>query len=285
MIKENSMKIVDKQISKDGSIKYCLKTNDNNYIETVYIPGKNGIKLCISTQIGCEFNCRHCATAKMNFKRKLTADEIIDEINICLNDNEPQKYVEILFYGMGEPITNLDAVVNTIKELIKTNKYINTENQFYISTSGIPNGIKNLIEYNIDCNLAISLHSAIDSLRKNLIPHGSVYNLKQLREDILYYQKIKKKHITIHYCLINDFNNDENNINALVEFLKDIDYHIDLIPFNEFSGSDFKRPGEQEINNFMISALNKGINIQYKPSKAQDINGACGQLAIKINKI
>ena len=229
--------------------------------------------MCISTQIGCTFNCKHCATAKIKFERNLTKEEIMEQIKMALDEAAYSK-IDIMFYGMGEPLLNYQNVFDAADEIKKL--YKDKTLNFFVSTSGVKDGIEKIPDY---FNLSISLHVAIEEKREELIPQSRVYSLKPLKEDLVKYQKNNNKPITLHYCLIKNFNMDDEAKDALEEFCKDINEEVHVIPFNEFPASSFVRPSDEEAAKFVEDLCSRGINAKLKISRSRDIGGACGQLA------
>lgn len=275
------LKIIKEHKSSDGSIKFCFQTKDEQMLEAVYMPGDKKCKICISSQLGCPFNCRHCATGKISFKRNLSAEEIFEQVNLILNRVESNLKPEILYYGIGEPFLNFDSVLESINLIKKTIPSINNYNQFYIATSGIPGMIEQFSNLNLDINLVISLHVANQHKRGHLIPQSKKYPINQLKADLVNYQKKTNKRIILHYCLINDFNDDEKSIENLKHFIADIEYELHVIPFNNFKEADFESPNKLEIENFVKKLEDNKINVFYRPSRGKDILAACGQLLAK----
>lgn len=276
-----TLKIVKKLESSDGSKKFCLKTHDGMVLEAVYMPGDNKCKICISSQIGCQFACKHCATALIPFERNLTAEEIFEQTYLILREVKNYLNPEILYYGIGEPLLNFEAVLNSI-ELIKQNiNQIKDYNQFYIATSGVPEMIKKLSNEDIGVNLTISLHIADQNKREYLIPQSKKITLDELRKDLIDYQKKKKRKIIFHYCLIKDFNDDKESINKLENFISIFQYELHIIPFNTFKAANFESPNDKEIEIFIKKLENKKLNVFYRPSRGKDILAACGQLLAK----
>jgi 23S rRNA (adenine2503-C2)-methyltransferase len=276
-----SLKIIKKLESSDGSKKFCLKTHDEMELEAVYMPGDNKCKICISSQIGCQFACKHCATALIPFKRNLTAEEIFEQTDLILKEVKNNLKPEILYYGIGEPLLNFEAVLNSIKLIKKNINLVEDFNQFYIATSGVPKMIEKLSDMNIGVNLTISLHIADQNKREHLIPQSRNLPLAELKKGLINYQEKTKNKIIFHYCLIKNFNDNRESIIKLENFISDFQYELHIIPFNTFKEAIFESPSNKEIENFIKELENKKLNVFYCPSRGKDILAACGQLLAK----
>lgn len=273
-----SLRIIKKLGSSDGSKKFFLKTHDEMGLEAVYMPGDNKCKICISSQIGCQFTCKHCATALIPFKRDLTAEEIFEQTDLVLKEVNNNLRPEILYYGIGEPLLNFEAILKSM-ELIKKNiNLVEDYNQFYIATSGIPGMIKKLSTIDIDANLTISLHVADQGKREYLIPQSKKLPLTELKKDLINYQEKTKNRVIFHYCLIKNFNDDKESIKNLENFISGFQYELHIIPFNTFKDAIFESPKDKEIENFVKELENRKLNVFYRPSRGKDILAACGQL-------
>lgn len=267
-----SLRITKRYLSSDGSKKFCLQTQDGLGLEAVYMPGDKKCKICISSQIGCQFSCKHCATALAPFKRNLTAEEIFEQTNLIFREASNNLCPEILYYGIGEPFLNLEAVLKSIELILSSIQLVRDYSQFYIATSGIPGTIKEISNPNI--NLTISLHVADQGKREYLIPQSKNYPLCELKRDIIYYQKITSKNIILHYCLIKGFNDDQRSIRNLENFVSGIKYELHVIPFNDFRESVFESPSSKGIEKFIEELKNIKLNVFYRPSRGRDILAA-----------
>lgn len=276
-----SLKIIKKLESTDGSKKFCLKTHDEMELEAVYMPGNDKCKICISSQIGCQFACKHCATALIPFKRNLTAEEIFEQTDLILKEVNNNLRPEILYYGIGEPLLNFEAVLNSVELIKKNTNLVEDYNQFYIATSGIPGMIKKLSTIGIDVNLTISLHVADQNKREHLIPQSKNLPLTELKKDLINYQEKTKNRVIFHYCLIKNFNDDKKSIKKLENFISGFQYELHIIPFNTFKDAIFESPNDKEIKNFIKELDDKKLNVFYRPSRGKDILAACGQLLAK----
>ncbi|OGC04886.1 23S rRNA (adenine(2503)-C(2))-methyltransferase [candidate division WOR-1 bacterium RIFOXYA12_FULL_43_27] len=272
-------KIVKIQKSFDGTKKYLLNFGEDK-IETVLIQDKSGRKtICASTQIGCPLTCRICATGKMGFKRNLTADEIIAQIELVYRENDGVE--NVVFMGMGEPLLNLENVLKTI-EVINHEKGLNIgARKITVSTAGIPHKIIELGSYKKQIRLAVSLNSPFDEKRSAIMPINKKYPLPLLFSAIKKYIDLSGRRVTFEYVLIRDFNDRERDVEALWKLCKDLNVNINLIPLNPTGKSKYA-PSSQKISEWFANQLKQnGINAVVRRSKGMDILGACGQLAAK----
>lgn len=276
MKEKANIKIEDIKYSKDGiTRKYVQKTHDNLKIETTYVDYKNKHIICFSTQVGCNLGCKFCYNGiKHNFKRNLTAEEISTQIeniirNEKLNENKP-----ILFsaMGIGEPLLNYNNLVESFKYL--NNKYPN--NKFALATTGI--SLENILKLaedlkNINFKLTISLHSATQEKRDNLMPINT--DLTTLVSTVKEYESISKKQIEWNYVLFDGINDTANDAKRLFELLgKD-----EFIKINKFNKVENSNLVESKNVDLFISELKKnGMQVEYYETNGSDINGACGQM-------
>lgn len=266
--------IMKTQKSKDGTIKYLLEPG----IETVLIRNTEKRKtVCVSTQFGCPLACKFCATGKMGFKRDLTADEIIAQIEFVYKENDGID--NVVFMGMGEPLLNLDNVLKAI-DIINYQKGLNIgARKITVSTAGIPQNIEKLIEYPKQIRLAVSLNAAIQSKRKGIMPIAKKYPLHQLMNAVKNYIDQTGRRVTFEYILIKELNDQEEDITALWNLCKDLNVNINLIPLNHTHGS-YYHPASQKIQDWFQQQLQgNGINTLFRKSRGSQIRAACGQLA------
>ena len=273
------VRIVQREYSLDGSIKYIFQTKDDEYVESVFIPQEHEIKFCISCQIGCVNKCAHCATGKMYFVRDLTSLEIASQVAEIISDrNSPKSKYHVLFMGMGEPFLNYENVLGSIDLFSK--KLDIPENEATISTIGIIPKLYSFSNLHNKVKLAISVHAPTDELRTRIIPLNKIYSLNDLLLAARYYIQKTGKRIVIEYCIINAFNDSISHAARLVELIKDIYCEVDIIPFNENTDSYFETPPDEKIWNFHKCLLDSNIESRIKKSFGIDIRGGCGQLCL-----
>lgn len=275
------------QQSKDGSIKAAFKLYDNHFIEGVIIPSDKRITACISTQIGCPIKCAFCATATLGFVRNLNVGEIYDQV-LALNDLSLQKngkqLTNIVIMGMGEPLLNYDNVLKAISYITSKDGLSWSPHRITLSTVGIPDKIEQIASDNPSIELAISLHSAIQQKREQLIPLAKKYNLECILNSLKMYTKQTNQRVTIEYLMLHAFNDTIDDAYALVRFASNFKSKINLIPYNKVDGLPFNTSKMETIQQFIKILESKNIVVKLRKSRGNDIDAACGQLANKLKK-
>ncbi len=266
--------------SQDGSRKYLFRLGDGNHIESVLIPEKDHYTLCISSQVGCAQGCRFCLTAKGGFVRNLSKSEIIAQVRDILKDQISSKRItNIVFMGMGEPLANFKNVVGSIDTIIDADSGLGfSSRRVAVSTAGLVSKLLSLGN-ETRVNLAVSLNATDNKTRDFLMPVNKKYPIERLLDSCGRYNLRPGSSITFEYILIKGVNDSAEDANRLAELLRRIRSKINLIPFNEHEGSDFRRPEESVINNFREILNRKGCTVIIRHSKGQDISAACGQLS------
>ena len=281
----NNALINNKKLSNDGTSKYSVKLYDGLIIESVLIPSTRRVTACISSQVGCSLDCIFCATSILKRMRNLNSDEIYDQI-LLMNHESLISYKRpisnIVFMGMGEPLMNYNNVLSAIKKLTSTEGLKMSPKRITLSTSGIPKIIKKMADGNVKFKLAVSLHSAIQSIREKIMPFANKFPLEELLDALLYWYSITKSIVTIEYIVWEGINDQKRDIEALVEFCKKIPSKVNLIQYNP-TDNFHKSEANKEVLNAYIKTLNSSkIRVTYRKSRGYDINAACGQLANKI---
>ena len=267
-----------RSLANDGTLKLLFNTLDGESIESVGIPTDKRLTVCVSSQVGCPMDCKFCATGKEGLKRSLKAGEIIEQI-ILIQKEMNKKVTNIVFMGMGEPLLNFDAVIESAKIMKHQLAYGLSRKRITISTSGIVPNIKKL--YNeIDVSLAVSLHAPDDKLRDEIVPINNKYPISSLIDACKSYlnKYENKRSITIEYILIDGVNDSIQHAKKLTKLLSTISCKINLIPFNGFSGSTYRRPTMKKINLFKDYLMNKGYITTLRITRGDEVDGACGQL-------
>ena len=281
----NHALINNKKLSNDGTSKYSVKLYDGLIIESVLIPTTRRVTACISSQVGCSLDCIFCATSILKRMRNLNSDEIYDQI-LLMNHESLISYKRpisnIVFMGMGEPLMNYNNVLSAIKKLTSAEGLKMSPKRITLSTSGIPKIIKKMADGNVKFKLAVSLHSAIQSIREKIMPFANKFPLEELLDALLYWYSITKSIVTIEYIVWEGINDQKRDIEALVEFCKKIPSKVNLIQYNP-TDNFHKSEANKEVLNAYIKTLNfSKIRVTYRKSRGYDINAACGQLANKI---
>ena len=276
---------VDKiQKSSDGTIKNAVKLFDDYTVESVLIPTDDRTTACVSSQVGCSLDCKFCATSKLKRMRNLNPDEIYDQV-VTIN-NQSLKYFKrslsnIVFMGMGEPLMNYNNLIESI-EKISSDKGLNiSQKRIVVSTSGIPKMIKKLADENLKVNLALSLHSAIEETRNSIMPFLTKFSLEDIKESLLYWYSKTKRRITFEYIVWKGINDSVDDINALVNYCKDIPSKVNLIEYNSIGDETFKSASQSMINLYKDLLEKNKITVTVRRSRGKDIDAACGQLANK----
>ena len=273
-------KIIRKQESKDGTKKYLFDVLDNNAIESVLMEYKHGKTICVSSQIGCKMGCKFCASTGVKFARSLEAGEIVEQL-LAIERDEKVRISNLVFMGIGEPLDNYDNVMKAIK-ILNHPKGINMgARHISISTSGLVPNIYKLADENIQCTLSISLHSASNEKRSEMMPVNKVYNIQELIEACKYYIQKTNKRISFEYALAKDNNDNLKDADELVKLLKGMLCHVNLIPINKIEDGAYTKSTNQNIINFRDYLNKHGIVATIRRELGSDIDAACGQLRKK----
>ena len=276
-----SLKLKNTEQSKDKETKkYLFELEDGYFIEAVLILSDERKTICVSSQVGCRVKCTFCASGKKGFFRNLAAFEIIEQILLVAKDIN-ENLTHVVFMGMGEPLLNLDEVVNAI-EIISNDKYLKiSQRRITVSTSGILENIEKLKGKDLKVNLALSLHAPTDEIRNKIMPYVKKYKLKDLISSLKNYGFSTKRDISFEYILIDGINDSIEFAKKLHLLLKDIQCSINLIPYNEIEGLNYKRPDNNKVFKFKSYLLSKKMIVSQRYTKGKDIAASCGQLAIK----
>jgi len=280
----NHIKLHTIQKSKDGTIKNGIKLFDDLIIECVLIPTKKRITACISSQVGCSLNCKFCATSRLKRMRNLNPDEIYDQVAL-INRQSKEHYnrsiTNIVFMGMGEPLMNYKNVIEAIKMITSKKGLGISAKRIVVSTSGIPKMIKKMADENVKFKLAVSLHSAVDSIRTSIMPFNEKMNLSELKLALKYWYQKTKRIITYEYVVWKGINDTIEDANALVDFCKFAPSKVNLIQYNSIDDNKFSQASKENIVLYQRILEENNINVTIRRSRGQDIDAACGQLANK----
>lgn len=275
--------------SKDGTRKFLLKLFDGQTIETVLIPARDRLTQCISSQVGCAIGCTFCHTGTQGLTRNLKPSEITGQylgMTLWLKENvhPDEKITNIVYMGQGEPLHNYENVKKATINFLDDSAFGLGQRRITLSTSGLVPKIKMLHDFP-PVNIAISLHSAKNNTRTELMPINKAYDLKRLFEAIRTIPLKAHRRITYEYLLIDGLNDQPSDIEALCELLNRKESKINLIPFNEYPGSDYKKPKKEQILWFMQELNRRGYTCTVRQTKGDDILAACGQLKTEFEKI
>tara|TARA_Y100001934_G_scaffold260286_1_gene332381 strand:- start:380 stop:1507 length:1128 start_codon:yes stop_codon:yes gene_type:complete len=282
--------VIYEKTSEDGTRKWVISVGNKDLIEMVLIPEKNRATLCVSSQVGCAVDCSFCATGKQGFSRNLNLDEIIGQVWVAANSfgvprsPNDRPITNVVMMGMGEPLLNFDPVVDAMNLMMDDNAYGLSKRKVTLSTSGIVPKIDDLGKVT-DVALTISLHAPNDELRNKLVPINKKYPIKDLIDSVKRYVEgcSDKRVTTIEYILIEDVNDSLELADELCELLTQIDCKINLIPFNPFSESKYKRPSGNRVKRFQKHLQDNGYVTTIRSTRGDDIMAACGQLVGQVN--
>jgi len=272
--------IVGDTTAADGTRKWLLKVDGANAVEAVFIPETSRGTLCVSSQAGCVLDCAFCSTGKQGFNRNLTTAEIVGQLwlaNRLLEGKRP--VTNVVMMGMGEPLLNLDNVIPALRVMLDDNAYGLSRRRVTVSTAGVVPGIDRLRE---ECPvaLAVSLHAPNDALRDRLVPINRKYPLRELIAACnRYLDQAPRDFITFEYVMLEDVNDGEAHARELVAFSKKVSSKFNLIPFNPFPRSEFKRSSPERIRRFAEVLQRGGLTVTTRKTRGDDIAAACGQLA------
>jgi 23S rRNA (adenine2503-C2)-methyltransferase len=275
-------------VSSDGTRKWLLRLDDGQRIETVFIPEKDRGTLCISSQVGCALDCSFCATGKQGFNRNLEPWEIVAQVRLAVRAlrkvdlGRPKPVTNVVLMGMGEPLLNFDAVTAAIDVLLDDLGYGISKRRLTLSTAGVVPAIRRLGEVT-DVALAISLHAPNDELRDSLVPVNRRYPIAELLDACREYLAGlgEWRSITVEYTLMDRVNDDLEQARELAELFADMKDRVklNLIPFNPFPGSGYRRPTDARVRAFQTFLLDRGFATMLRTTRGEDIDAACGQLA------
>ena len=261
----------------DGTIKLQIELQDGNLVETVLLTDKENRKTaCVSCQAGCAMKCAFCMTGTLGLARNLTAAEIVEEF-LSLEE-KAGKLDNIVFMGMGEPMQNLGEIRRAIEILCHKDGRALSSKRITLSTCGLLKGIYDLADNGPHIRLAVSLTTANENLRKELMPVSNGYELSELKNAIDYYAKKSGKRVTLEAALMHEVNTDKQSAKNLIDFAKGIDVNINLIPWNPVSLLPFTEPTANEVKKFFSELENAGLNVTLRTRRGRKIGGACGQL-------
>ena len=281
MLNENctvtNLEIAQKQVSKDGTIKYLYRLPDGNCIESVLMKYEHGNSICVSSQVGCRMGCKFCASTQGGKIRDLATSEILSQIYTTELDTG-ERISNIVLMGIGEPLDNFDNVINFIKIISsKEGKNISQRN-ISLSTCGIVPKIYELAKLKLGITLSISLHATTNEARKRTMPVTNAYPLEQLMKACRDYTKATGRRISFEYAMIKGENDTQEDALRLSKLLAGFINHVNLIPINPVDGSPFTQSDAKIIKDFQHKLTQLNVNATIRRRLGQDISAACGQL-------
>ena len=281
----NNVEIHKAEQSHDRTIKYSLKLHDNKLVEGVIIPSRKRLTACISSQAGCSLACTFCATGTLKLERNLNFSEIYDQVYI-LNEQAKLKFGKplsnIVYMGMGEPLLNYENLIKSIDLITNTRGLGMSPKRITVSTAGIAKMIKKLADDDVKFNLALSLHTADNEKRNNIMPINESIDLTKLEEAIKYFYNKTGTRVTYEFILFDGVNDTLEDAKQLVNFCKKSPCKVNLIEYNQVDGFPFKKSSNKKTNNFIHYLEERNVIVNLRKSKGKDINAACGQLVNKL---
>ncbi|WP_300672122.1 23S rRNA (adenine(2503)-C(2))-methyltransferase RlmN [Soonwooa sp.] len=272
------------QKSKDGTIKNGVKLHDGLLVESVLIPTETRTTACVSSQVGCSLNCEFCATAKLKRMRNLEVAEIVDQV--ALIDSQSKMYFDrplsnIVFMGMGEPMMNYKNVVEAIRKITEPEGLGMSARRITVSTSGIPKMIKMLADEGLRVKLALSLHSAVEKTRNEIMPFSDKFPLTDIMDAMQYWYQKTGSVITFEYCVWKDINDKDEDIKALIKYARQVPSKVNLIQYNPIGEGKFDHRSIEAEERYVRELEKAGVTVMVRKSRGGDIDAACGQLANK----
>jgi len=265
--------------SSDGTKKVLFRLADDRFIESVLIRERNHWTQCISTQVGCAMGCRFCLTGRYGLERNLLPSEIVGQVTaLRFNIPEGKDIKNIVMMGMGEPLANYQNVLTAIRIITSDTGPAFSKRKITVSTCGITPMIRRLGE-EASVNLAVSLNAPDDEKRTYLMPVNKAFPLKGLIDTCREYPMPRRRMITFEYIMMDGVNDSEKDAKMLASLVREVHCKFNLIPFNEFPGSAFKRPPDKKVRAFQETLIQERYTTMTRPSKGDDILAACGQLS------
>lgn len=280
----NPIEVDTLQKSSDGTIKNGVKLHDGLLVESVLIPTETRTTACVSSQVGCSLNCEFCATARLKRMRNLEVAEIVDQV--ALIDRQSRLYfnrplTNIVFMGMGEPMMNYKNVVDAVHKITSPEGLGMSPRRITISTSGIPKMIKMLADEDLRVKLALSLHSAIEHKRNEIMPFSDKFPLTEIMESLQYWYRKTGSVITFEYCVWGGINDSDEDIKALIKYCRQVPSKVNLIQYNPIGEGKYDHRNVKAEERYVSELEKAGITVVVRRSRGGDIDAACGQLANK----
>jgi len=276
--------VTQAQHSEDGTIKNAVKLPDGLIVESVLIPTEKRITACVSSQVGCSLNCAFCATARLKRMRNLGPDEIYDQVRAIHQqgmEHFGRPLTNIVFMGMGEPLMNYHNVLTAIEKITQPDGLGLSPRRITLSTVGLPKMIKKLADDGVKFHLAVSLHSARDEVRSQIMPINDVAPIAELREALEYWYRATKRRITFEYVVWKGVNDAPEDVHALVQLCKRIPVKVNLIEYNAIGDERFQQADPEALEAYVTALARIGVTAKVRRSRGKDIDAACGQLANK----
>lgn len=274
------LKIKEKQVSSDGTIKYLFELEDGGLIESVLMIHEYGKSLCVTSQLGCNMGCKFCASGLLKKQRDLTAGEMVNQVMSVMNDIG-DRVSHVVVMGTGEPFDNYDNVMNFVYIINHAKGLAIGARHITISTCGLCDKIEMYAHEGLQTNLAISLHAPNDEIREQIMPINKKYSMDVLRQSLVYYINKTNRRVTFEYILLKDVNDDIIYARQLAHYVKGLNAYVNLIPYNAVDEHGYQQSSKQTVEIFKDELLRLKVNVTLRKEHGQDIDGACGQLRAK----
>jgi len=278
------IRLSEQQVSRDGTIKCAFDVGVGKVVEGVLIPTTKRMTACISSQVGCSLACKFCATGKLKLLKNLTAAEIYDQVEMIRGlamDHYVKPLSNIVYMGMGEPLLNYSAVVESIDRICGEPGLAMSPKRITVSTAGIGKAIKRLGDDEVRFNLALSLHAANDAKRNHIMAINESNNLEVLADAVRYFYEKTGTRVTYEYIIFDGFNDQLNDARELVEFCKHVPCKVNIIEYNPIDSTEFQMAKANRVEDFVKLLEDCNIIVNLRRSRGKDIDAACGQLANK----
>ncbi len=279
-------KVIEVLKSKtDGTSKHLIELHDGDLVESVLIPTENRLTLCVSTQVGCKFGCRFCASGANGFTRNLSSGEMLAQVLLAERATATRRISHIVLMGMGEPLDNLKNMIEAVK-MMNCELGLNIGwRRITISTIGVPNTVNEVVEQTPQVGLSFSLHAPNDAIREQIVPSNKAFPVAGLIEAAEEYFRATGRLPTFEYVLFDRLNSEASHAKALAALLKSVRCKVNLIPFNQTPNSDFSAPSAGNVARFLSILEKSGVKVTIRHSKGSDIAAACGQLVRQKSKV
>ncbi|SHO58095.1 bifunctional tRNA (adenosine(37)-C2)-methyltransferase TrmG/ribosomal RNA large subunit methyltransferase RlmN [Vibrio quintilis] len=277
--------VSEAQHSSDGTIKWAMRVGDQD-VETVYIPEDDRATLCVSSQVGCALECKFCSTAQQGFNRNLRVSEIIGQVwraarEIGLEKETGRRPItNVVMMGMGEPLLNMKNLIPSLNIMLDDFGFGLSKRRVTVSTSGVVSGLEQMID-KVDVALAISLHAPNDALRSQIMPINDRWDIDDFLSSVRRYiasSNANRGKVTVEYILLDHVNDGTEHAHELAKLMKETPCKINLIPFNPYPGSPYKKPSNSRIDRFMKVLMSYDYTVIVRKTRGDDIDAACGQL-------
>ncbi len=268
--------------SKDGSVRYLFGLPDGQRTEAVYMPYADRKTVCVSSMVGCPAGCAFCATGALGFGRNLSAGEIVGQVLVvaAAEGVAPGEIRNVVLMGMGEALLNYDHALRALRTLVAPEGLDLSPRRITLSTVGLPSRIRRLAGEALPLVLALSLHAPDDATRRRIIPTAHAHPIAEIMDAVRAYQEVTGRRVTVEYTLLQGVNDDVGRARALAALLRGLKVHVNLIPFNPWSGSGFEASSAAATERFRSELERARIPVSVRFSRGRDAGGACGQLAL-----